>query len=455
MKMKKILLVDDQEIMRWLITDALSDKFVILTAESGEIALKMLDEELPDLILTDLVMPDMNGKELVRRIRENEEWADIPIIFMTSDRDPDTEVECLSMGADDFVPKPLAISVMEMRIQRLLELRDLRRSLEQQLETEKRQAQIAAMRSIQDKLTGLYNREYLKEHFAELTKDGRGGAFYMIDMDNFKFVNDNFGHIAGDTVLQSFGNILKEKCRSPYVPCRIGGDEFIIYAPGLTKRKAAGNLADEIMEATRNCEAIQPYSDKLSLSVGIAFYPEDGKTLQSLYKNSDKALYFVKNNGKDSYHFYKDGVHAATEYNVTTDLDNICRMIESKCDDQTGAITVVYGEFQNLYNFVYRYMERKHQQVQAVLITIMEGDHSDLDSAYMDKAMEDMEVSVTESLRSSDAATKYSDRQFLMILMDTDEAQGRMIAERAVRQFRNEYDEDEVKVYFDLRTVGG
>jgi 16S rRNA C1402 N4-methylase RsmH len=130
-------------------------------------------------------------------------------------------------------------------------------------------------------------------------------------------------------------------------------------------------------------------------------------------------------------------------------------MIESKCDDQTGAITVVYGEFQNLYNFVYRYMERKHQQVQAVLITIMEGDHSDLDSAYMDKAMEDMEVSVTESLRASDAATKYSDRQFLMILMDTDEALGRMIAERAVRQFRKEYDEDEVKVYFDLRTVGG
>jgi diguanylate cyclase (GGDEF)-like protein len=353
------------------------------------------------------------------------------------------------------VTKPLAVAVMQMRIQRILELRDLRRDLELQLETRKRQAELAMLRSVQDKLTGLYNREYLRENFEALAKKGDGGAFFMIDMDNFKYVNDNYGHIAGDNVLRNFGQILKDVCGDTAVACRIGGDEFMIYAPGMTGRREAGEMASGIMEGLNSCENIREYLSHLSLSIGIAFYPENGRSLQMLYQDADKALYYVKNNGKDSYHFFKDEEPVGAQYDVSADLDNICRLIEAKMDSRAGALNVVYGEFQQLYNFLTRYVERKHQQVQAVLVTIEEGSRSDEDAAFMTKAMEDLEESVNSSLRSSDVATRYSDRQYLIILMDADLTNGRIVTERVIRQFRGYYTEDEVKVYFDLRTIGG
>lgn len=137
--MKHILIVDDNKNNLVMAKQELSDEYQVTPVISGEQALKFLEKKSTDLILLDINMPDIDGKETMRRIRENPEWAGIPIIFLTADSSPETEAECLSAGADDFIAKPFVPQVMKSRISRILELHDLRNDLESKLEEKSRQ----------------------------------------------------------------------------------------------------------------------------------------------------------------------------------------------------------------------------------------------------------------------------------------------------------------------------
>ena len=146
--MKHILVVDDNKTNLTLVKNELSDKYQVTPVISGFQALKFLEKKLPDLILLDLSMPDMDGRETMSRIRENQEWAKIPIIFLTADNTPETEERCLADGADDFISKPFVPQVMQRRVERILELYELRNDLELRLEQKKQQVEMVTLNAI-------------------------------------------------------------------------------------------------------------------------------------------------------------------------------------------------------------------------------------------------------------------------------------------------------------------
>ncbi|MGN1105876.1 MAG: response regulator, partial [Huintestinicola sp.] len=196
--MKHILIVDDNKTNLASARSVLSDTYKITAVTMGAQALKFLENNTCDLILLDINMPEMDGFEVMARIRETERCAGIPIIFLTADNDASTESRCLEAGALDFIAKPFVAMVMKSRISRILELEDMRKKLADKLEQKIQEVSDIKNRSQQDALTGLWNRAYTEGAVNKLIEEGTKGALFMIDMDNFKAINDNYGHLEGD-----------------------------------------------------------------------------------------------------------------------------------------------------------------------------------------------------------------------------------------------------------------
>ena len=452
--MKHILVVDDDSMNCVLAKHVLCHNYQVSTVYSGMEALDFLEEQIPNLILMDIDMPQMGGIEVTRRIKENEKWAKIPIVFLTADSDPATEVECLKLGADDFLTKPFVPMVMNSRVSRILELQDFRHDLEQQLEAKTKQMEIATLKSLTDALTGLHNRDYLRKKLKELLESGHHGCLFMIDLDNFKQINDTFGHIVGDKTLQLFADVLRSNAREEDIVCRLAGDEFVIFYTDMKDRRAAAKRAEGIIYQFSKKITDLGYGGIVSVSIGIVISKENGDEFQDLYGKADKSLYFVKNNGKNAYHFYSENKENIEEINTVVDLEYIRCMMEEGIDSRKGAFNLAYDEFKKIYDFVSRCVNRKHQQVQLVLFTLKVGGKQYKGNIF-EGAMHVLERSIVSSLRAMDAGTKYSNSQYIVILMDTDIENGRMVAERIIDGFLDKYShmDMDIEVSYDIRTL--
>ena len=452
--MKRILVVDDDMMNLVLVKHALSEIYEVESASSGEEALRCIETEIPDMVLLDVEMPGMGGPEVAKMMKADEKFANIPIVFLTGDSDPETEAECLKLGADDFIIKPFVPMVMQRRISRILELNDLKKALEIQLQQKTKQIEDVTRLSITDSLTGLYNRSYLEQKVTEMVNEGTKGTLFIMDIDNFKKVNDTFGHIAGDKTLKLLADTLRENTRKMDIVGRLGGDEFVIFYSDMTdhgvSENKAGSIIDMFLEKFRSRYCLP----EVSVSIGIVHCPENGKDFKTLYKNADKALYYTKNNGKNFYHFY-DGKKEKTEkaYDTAVDFNNVRDLIEGKLDTSKGAFQVAYGEFQKIYDFILRCVARKQQLVQTVLFTLNLKEESAFEIENMENAMNALQQAVKSSLRAVDVGTGYSSRQYILILMDADFENGTKVVERVVHRFYELYEEDNMVLAYDIQTM--
>lgn len=448
--MKTILVVDDDSMNCVLAKHALAEKYRVITANSGREALACLETEIPDLILMDIEMPEMDGKEVVVKMKEREECSRVPVIFLTADYNPMTEAECLKFGAEDFITKPFIPVVMKSRVNRILESQELRKELELQLENK-------TIQSLTDALTGLHNRDYLEKELQVLLGNEHVGTLFMIDLDNFKTINDTYGHIVGDKILQHFAEVLRCNARKEDLVCRLAGDEFVVFYRDLTDRNVTAKKAESIIRMFAEKMGTLGYAGIVSVSIGAKITTEKD-SFQNLYRKADKSLYFVKNNGKNAYHFYDENNEKTgerpNEINTIADLDCIRRMMVEGLEGNKGAFHVAYDEFKKIYDFVLRCVTRKNQKVQIVLFTL------NLPDTYQAKvsieiAMDILTDSVISSLRAVDTGTKYSNSQYILILMDTDIENGKSVAERVIRKFsENEYIAAAgVEISYDIQTM--
>lgn len=450
--MKHILIVDDSNMYCMIAKNALENTYRVSLVHSGEDALAFLETEIPDLILMDIKLPKMNGKDTLRQIKMHKEWSKIPVICQTAISEQETEVECLELGADDFIAKPIKPLIMTSRVSRILELYELRKDLEHQLVKRTQQMEMATLKSLTDALTGLHNRDYLEKSLQTLLDAGHAGALFMIDLDNFKEINDTYGHIIGDKTLQIFAEVLRNNAREDDIICRLAGDEFVTFYPELTDREIAARKASDIIRQFAEKMMSLGYGDIVSVSIGIMM-ARGGENYTNLYNMADKSLYFVKNNGKNAYHFYGEHKIVAEESSTLVDLEVVQNMMEQGIVHTAGAFSVAYEEFKKIYDFVIRYVTRKKQEVQIVLFTLSVGKEYALGMS-MEEAMEILEGSVISSLRAMDAGTKYSNKQYIVLLMDTNLENGRMVAERVVRKFYQnaQISVSGVNLTFDVRT---
>ncbi|MGN1304890.1 MAG: diguanylate cyclase domain-containing protein [Oscillospiraceae bacterium] len=437
--MKHILIVDDNKANLAAAKAVLCDTYKITAVTMGAQALKFLENNSCDLILLDINMPEMDGFEVMKRIHENNNCSGIPIIFLTADDDAETENRCLEEGALDFITKPFAASVMRSRISRILELEDMRRQLADKLEQKIKEVTDIKSKSQQDALTGLWNRAYTEGAVNEILEKGGCGALFMIDMDNFKAINDNYGHIEGDNTLKMFAETMRKFSKDGDVLCRIGGDEFVMFVNGRLSKSEIGNLAGDIISDL--CFKIEQkkFETNSSVSIGIAQIPNDGSDFNTAYNAADKALYYVKQNGKNSYHFFSEQKESEnSRAGNLVDLKYL-REVMSRADSGRGAYQLELDSFHHVYNFVRRFVERSGRDVQTVLFTLTTPDNEIVDPNETETALEMMEQAIYTSLRRVDISTRYSSKQLIVILMDANAENGTMVAQRILDCFNKLY----------------
>lgn len=451
--MKHILIVDDNKTNLASARAVLKDTYKVTAVTMGAQALKFLEGNLCDLILLDINMPEMDGFEVMKRIRENERCANIPIIFLTADCDSVTESRCLEEGALDFIAKPFVAAVMRSRIARILELEDIRRQLANKLEKKIQEVSDIKNKSQQDALTGLWNRSYIENAVNARINKGESGALFMIDMDNFKAINDHYGHIEGDNTLKMFADTMRDFSSESDVLCRIGGDEFVMFVSGKTDKTEIGNLAGNIISDL--CRKIEQknFDTNSSVSIGIAQIPGDGNSFNAVYNAADKALYYVKQNGKNSYHFFSEQKAAEhTRSGSLVDLEYL-REAMSRTDSGKGVYQLDIDSFQHVYNFIRRFVERSGRDVQTVLFTAVCDDNEISDIEETEIALEMMERAIYTSLRRADIATRYSGKQIIAILMDANAANGAVVAQRIIDCFNTLYTSGKIHFEFGIASV--
>lgn len=667
-----VLIVDDDEFNLRVAGDILTEHhYTIHTVQSGEEALESMEEHLPKLVLLDLHMKGMDGQETMIRIRSNDKWKKIPIIFLTSDNKPETEKECLVLGAMDFITKPFVPMVMLSRISRIMELTELQNDLETKLEEKTKLVEKVSLNSIMviantidakdaytsghslrvakcsaaiarklgwsekdvqnlqyvallhdigkigvpdailnkpsrlsdeefqvikkhpvigndilkdihmiksvaegalyhherydgqgypfglagediplyariigiadaydamtsnriyrhkltmekvirefengrgtqfdplltdlflemlhdgfdvaieegiiswdndlasessallskvmteyaadiqqkavtDPLTGLYTRNYAEARIAKLLGEAHPGSLMMIDMDNFKAINDTYGHIAGDKTLKILADALKANTCDEDVVCRLGGDEFIVFLTGMNDRQEVSEKAQAILDMlAENLEKLK-LGQKPSVSIGIAIFPNDGKNFETLYNNADKSLYYVKRNGKNSFTFYSDEKPKNRVHDTGMDLNYIRTMLEGRMNEPEGGVfKVEYQDFQRIYKYISRGVKRNNQQVQTLLFTLT-MDENEAQNLDLEEPMKTLELAVASSLRMVDVGTRYSSIQYIVILLDTDIDNGRMVADRVIKQFYKMYGGRGVAITYDIQTM--
>lgn len=288
-----LLIVDDEVINLNILADAFKDQYRLLVTKSGAQGLVRAMNHDVDLVLLDIMLPDMDGYEVCKRLKENEKTRDIPVIFITAKSAIVDEELGLQAGAVDYIDKPFYLPIVKARVETHLALRHKSKLLEK-------------MASL-DGLTCLANRrkfdEYYTIEYKRALRDGSPLSIAMVDIDYFKPYNDNYGHAAGDKVLKMVGELLQQMSEhSADMVARYGGDDFLLVLPNCCAEDAANycrSLIDKLAQK-RWQHLYSPISQFLSFSIGGTTFTSDYKLeQQQVFEKMEQALFKAKSDGRN------------------------------------------------------------------------------------------------------------------------------------------------------------
>ena len=288
-----ILLVDDAPTNIQMLNETLKDGYHLFFATNGRDALRIASESVPDLILLDVIMPDMDGYEVCRTLKTDPILRNVPIIFITAMNQQEDEAIGLELGAVDYITKPFNPTIVRLRIRNQIEL--------------KRQRDLLTRLSHLDGLTGIPNRraldEALEREWRRGTRSLRPLSLLMIDIDHFKAYNDSCGHLLGDDCLRAFAQSLKVPLgRAADFVGRYGGEEFLAVLPE-TDEAGAQIVANEILEGIAQLAIPHPASPLgpiVTASIGVATSVANREyEYTRLLQEADKALYQAKQEGRN------------------------------------------------------------------------------------------------------------------------------------------------------------
>ncbi len=288
--MYNILAVDDaKDTLMLLEFDLVDEGYQVVTANGGEAALKIVNEQNIDLILLDMYMPGLSGLATLEQLKSIASSQNIPVIMLSASNDEDEIVAALELGADDYVTKPYIAKVLLARIRTALRLMEKTVELERLAKT--------------DFLTNINNRgsfeDLATKAISQCVRNKYNLVIAMFDIDFFKQVNDVHGHEAGDKVLIAFSAILAESFRDYDIVGRIGGEEFAVCMPDISQadaQNACERLRErvECFQLTFNQEVIA-----VTVSIGMSKLDEKSYELHDLLRNADDALYQAKSSGRN------------------------------------------------------------------------------------------------------------------------------------------------------------
>jgi diguanylate cyclase (GGDEF)-like protein len=295
-----VLIIDDSDNVRHQIIATLKEVTLFdhyREARDGIDGFKSLLSSKPDLIVCDLEMPRMDGFKFLQLVNTREDLRDIPIIMLTGREDRDLKIKGLEQGACDYVTKPFDAGELVARVKVQLKIKGLQDEL-------KRSNELLKELSNTDPLTRLYNRRYLSQTLkTELSRSRRYNeplSMVLLDIDNFKKINDKYGHQNGDIILMEIAETVRADRRCYDIAARFGGEEFLLVLPG-TSLEGGVNVAEHLRENVLSLSFKPPLDDlSVTISLGVAAFPSalvDDE--DSLIRAADEALYRAKQNGKN------------------------------------------------------------------------------------------------------------------------------------------------------------
>ena len=281
-----VLVVDDAPANIQILAGCLKNDYQVKVATNGARCLELAEvSPEPDLILLDILMPDLDGYEVCQQLKQNETTRHIPVIFVTAKDNDEEEEKGLSLGAVDYITKPIRPAVVVARVKTHVTL--------------KRQHDLLARMAMRDQLTGLYNRHYLLDaayrKVARAMRHQYSICLLMIDVDHFKKINDTHGHVVGDEVLKGIATLMDACSRQEDVIARFGGEEFVVL---LGHCEMAGAL-EKGQQLLGSIERLKPGGIEVTVSIGVAELSSSGETFGDLLGRADLALYKAKDNGRN------------------------------------------------------------------------------------------------------------------------------------------------------------
>ena len=291
-KKSSILVVDDENSNIMALTHILNPEYTVYAAKSGQNAIKAAEKYLPDVILLDILMPEMDGYAVISALKSSEKTQSIPVIFITGLNSSEDEEKGLALGAADYIAKPFSPAIVKLRIRNQIKMLDQLYTIEQL--------------SMIDQLTDLPNRRNfdirLNHEWDRALRERKPVGILVIDVDRFKNYNDVHGHQQGDAALQAVAKAFKQILKRPGdFAARWGGEEFVVLLPN-TDLYGAIDVAEQIRRHIEDMEI--PCADgsktKITISIGVnTEVPVRNSSYDCFISNADKALYQAKETGRN------------------------------------------------------------------------------------------------------------------------------------------------------------
>ena len=340
-----ILIVDDMpNNLRFLSTTLTEQGYKVRSVTEGLMALTVAEAAKPDLILLDIMMPNIDGYEVCQRLKANEQTCDIPVIFLSALDEVLDKVKAFSVGGVDYITKPFQLEEVLARIQTHLSLRAAQKEISQlntELEQRVRQRtaqleqEIAERLQVQERLlhlalhdvlTGLPNRTWFMKRLEQLLQQvhqqsGYHFAVLFLDCDRFQAVNDSLGHLVGDQLLVSIARRIELCLRPGTMLCRLGGDEFAILLQDIEKPSDTIKVANGILHELAAPFQIGDYQVFTNVSIGIAMGSDIYKQPEHILRDADTAMYRAKANGKACYQMFEQTMHSRALHNFQLESD--------------------------------------------------------------------------------------------------------------------------------------
>ncbi len=309
--MPVVLVADDDRSIRLSFANTLrGEGFRIVEATNGQSVLAICARAMPDILLVDAIMPELNGFETCRKVRQMHRGGDVPILMVTSLEDEQSISRAFAAGATDYITKPVNFSVLRQRVRRLMQTSRVERHVREL--------------AYQDALTGLPNRAHfnqqLRHRIYRAGLNQRQLAVLFLDLNRFKMINDSLGHDAGDLVLKEAAERISGSLGSRDLVARLGGDEFTVILEDVTSMDRVRDTCDTICEALRAPFNFLDERIFISASIGVAVFPRDGMEMKVLVKHADIAMFRAKEAGND-HCFYRAGMEDEVTEQLRTERE--------------------------------------------------------------------------------------------------------------------------------------
>lgn len=290
---RTMLIVNDNEMQRLFLTTIFENRFQICQAENGAKALEMLESEdrCFDIILLDIDMPKMDGLTFLEKKGKNRKITMVPVVVITENDNPNQQIKALKLGAADYIVRPFIKEIIRRRVENIYECNEHFQEIMQEYRS-------VVKKGRQDSLTGVYNRSGIEKMVDRVLKNKteQKHALLMVDVDEFKSINDTHGHVMGDNALAHVTKHLRQCFRKEDVIGRFGGDEFVVCMQNVPSQEAVKQKCLDLCRSVENQE--DDFSIQLTLSIGAALSNEDDD-FSKLYERADIALYESKRRGKN------------------------------------------------------------------------------------------------------------------------------------------------------------